>query len=105
FYDAPFMPALQRVADGGTALDPAVITQLLASGTSNKRLEPLTDRERDVLALMAEGLSNQAIAQRLFLSDSAVSKYTTSMFTKLGITDNDSSNRRVLAVLTYLNKP
>lgn len=100
-----FIDALQRVADGGTAMDPAVITQLLASGTSNKRLEPLTDRERDVLALMAEGLSNQAIAQRLFLSDSAVSKYTTSMFTKLGITDNDSSNRRVLAVLTYLNKP
>ncbi|MGA8118073.1 MAG: response regulator transcription factor [Actinocatenispora sp.] len=100
-----FMDALERVAGGGTAMDPAVIGQLLSGGTANRHLAQLTAREHEVLALMAEGLSNHAIGTRLFLSDSAVSKYTTSMFGKLGITDDDSSNRRVLAVLTYLNKP
>jgi DNA-binding NarL/FixJ family response regulator len=88
----------------GQARDPAVITRLLSSGTSNRRLEQLTEREHSVISLMAEGPSNQAIAQRLFLSGSAISKYTTSIFGKLDITDDDS-NRRVLAVLTYLNKP
>ncbi|TCO34197.1 DNA-binding NarL/FixJ family response regulator [Kribbella steppae] len=97
-----FVDALERVAAGGTAMDPAVITKLMSSGSSNRRLEKLTERELAVLSLMAEGLSNQAIGQRLFLSDSAISKYTTSLFGKLGITDDDSSNRRVLAVLTYL---
>ena len=100
-----FIDALERVAAGGTAMDPAVIAKLLSSGTSNRRLERLTEREHDVLSLMAEGLSNQAICQRLFLSESAVSKHTTSLFGKLGITDDDTSNRRVLAVLAYLNKP
>lgn len=99
-----FVDALERVAAGGTAMDPAVIAKLLASGSSNRKLEPLTEREHAVLSLMAEGLSNQAIGQRLFLSESAVSKYTTSMFGKLGIAEDDTSNRRVLAVLTYLNK-
>jgi DNA-binding NarL/FixJ family response regulator len=100
-----FIDALERVASGGTAMDPAVITKLLSSGSSNRRLEALTKREHDVLALMAEGLSNHAIGQRLFLSEGAISKYTTLIFGKLGITDNDNHNRRVLAVLTYLNKP
>ncbi|SHG86277.1 response regulator transcription factor [Streptoalloteichus hindustanus] len=100
-----FVDALERVAAGGTAIDPAVISKLLSSGSSHRRLDQLTEREHSVLSLMAEGLSNQAIAQRLFLSESAVSKYTTSLFGKLGITDDDNSNRRVLAVLTYLNKP
>ncbi|RSM91604.1 DNA-binding response regulator [Kibdelosporangium aridum] len=100
-----FMDALERVAKGGTAMDPVVITKLFANGTTNRRLEGLTDRERSVLSLMAEGLSNQAIGQRLFLSESAISKYTTALFGKLGITDDDHVNRRVLAVLTYLNKP
>jgi DNA-binding NarL/FixJ family response regulator len=99
-----FVDALERVAAGGTAMDPAVIGKLLASGSSNRKLEPLTEREHSVLSLMAEGLSNQAIGQRLFLSESAVSKYTTSMFGKLGIAEDDNSNRRVLAVLTYLNR-
>jgi DNA-binding NarL/FixJ family response regulator len=97
-----FIDALERVAAGGTAMDPAVISKLLSSGTSNKRLDRLTSREREVLGLMAEGLSNQAIRERLFLSESAISKYTTSLFGKLGLTDDDTSNRRVLAVLTYL---
>ncbi|MEU7581510.1 response regulator transcription factor [Streptomyces sp. NPDC041068] len=98
-----FIDALERVADGGTAMDPAVISKLLSSGPSNRRLGGLTEREHSVLALMAEGLSNQAIGRRLFLSESAISKYTTSMFGKLGITDDDDNNRRVLAVLAYLN--
>jgi DNA-binding NarL/FixJ family response regulator len=100
-----FIDAMERVAGGGTAMDPAVIAKLLASGSSSRRLEHLTEREHDVLRLMAQGLSNQAIAQRLFLSDSAISKYTTSMFGKLGISDDDNNNRRVLAVLAYLNNP
>ncbi|WP_452124471.1 response regulator transcription factor [Fodinicola feengrottensis] len=100
-----FMDALTRVSGGGTAMDSAVITKLFASGTSNRRLGSLTEREQSVLSLMAEGLSNQAVAQRLFLSESAISKYTTSIFGKLGITDDDNNNRRVLAVLSYLNKP
>jgi len=100
-----FIDALARVAAGGTAMDPAVIAKLMSNGTSTRRLDGLTDREHEVIALMAEGLSNQAICQRLFLSESAVGKHTTSLFTKLGIPDDDSGNRRVLAVLAYLNAP
>ncbi|MEV4256934.1 response regulator transcription factor [Spirillospora sp. NPDC049652] len=99
-----FIEALERVAAGGTAMDPAVIAKLLSSGPSHRRLDALTEREHAVLALMAEGLSNQAIGRRLFLSESAIGKYTTSMFGKLGITDDDHGNRRVLAVLAYLNE-
>lgn len=103
-----FVDALERVAGGGTAMDPAVIAKLLAGGSSDRRLERLerlTAREHSVLGLMAEGLSNQAIARRLFLSESAISKYTTSLFGKLGLTDDEDGHRRVLAVLAYLNSP
>ncbi|WP_424888854.1 response regulator transcription factor [Streptomyces sp. XH2] len=99
-----FIGALERVAAGGTAMDPAVIAKLLSSSSPSRGLGQLTEREYSVLGLMAEGLSNQAIARRLFLSDSAISKYTTTMFGKLGLSDDDDSNRRVRAVLTYLNK-
>ncbi|GAA1968430.1 response regulator transcription factor [Kitasatospora viridis] len=99
-----FVDALERVAAGGTAMDPTVIAKLFSTGSSPRRLERLTEREHEVLALMAEGLSNHAIAQRLFLSDSAISKYTTSLFGKLGLTDDDNGNRRVQAVLAYLGK-
>ncbi|RFU41634.1 DNA-binding response regulator [Actinomadura logoneensis] len=99
-----FISALERVAAGGTAMDPVVIAKLLNSGPPDRKLQQLTEREHSVLSLMAEGLSNQAIGRRLFLSESAVGKYTTSMFGKLGITDDNDSNRRVLAVLTYLNE-
>jgi DNA-binding NarL/FixJ family response regulator len=99
-----FLDALERVAAGGTAMDPAVIAKLLSAGSPAGSLDRLTDRETDVLALMAEGLSNQAISRRLFLSESAVSKYTTSMFGKLGILESDDTNRRVRAVLAYLNR-
>lgn len=97
-----FIDALERVAAGGTAMDPAVIAKLLSTNPPSA-LDRLTPRESSVLALMAEGLSNQAIAHRLFLSEGAVSKYTTSMFGKLGILDDTTTNRRVRAVLTYLN--
>ncbi|MEV0528673.1 response regulator transcription factor [Streptomyces sp. NPDC050439] len=100
-----FIDALARVAAGGTAMDPAVIAKLLSSGTTNRRLHPLTPREHSVLSLMAQGLSNHAISQQLFLSESTISKYTTSLFNKLGIAEDDNNNRRVLAVLTYLNNP
>ncbi|MFD6463839.1 LuxR C-terminal-related transcriptional regulator [Streptomyces roseolus] len=98
-----FIDALERVAAGGTALDPAVVAKLLGRPTAVSRLAQLIDRERSILALMAEGLSNSAIAARLFLSESAISKYTTTTFDKLGIQEDDTANRRVLAVLAYLN--
>lgn len=98
-----FIDALERVAAGGTALDPTVVAKLLARSTTAPHLTHLTDRERSVLALMAEGLSNAAIADRLFLSEGAISKYTTTTFDKLGIHDDSSANRRVLAVLAYLD--
>lgn len=98
-----FLDAIDRVAGGGTALDPAVVERLLGPAPSAGPLDGLSERERSVIALMAEGLSNQAIAGRLFLSDGTVSKYTTTAFDKLGISDDNDTNRRVRAVLAYLN--
>ncbi|MFD7643846.1 LuxR C-terminal-related transcriptional regulator [Kitasatospora sp. NPDC059795] len=100
-----FLDALERVAAGGTAMDPAVIARLLTATPVGRGLDRLTEREHSVLGLMAEGLSNQAIGRRLFLSESAIGKYTTTMFGKLGIPDDTDTNRRVRAVLTYLNRP
>jgi DNA-binding NarL/FixJ family response regulator len=98
-----FMDALTRVADGGTALDPAVVAKLLGRPIHADPLSTLTERERQVLALMAEGLSNAAVAARLYLSEGAISKYTTAIFAKLGLAEDDSTNRRVRAVLAYLS--
>ncbi|MCG5215690.1 response regulator transcription factor [Streptosporangium sp. KLBMP 9127] len=98
-----FVDAVRRVADGGTAMDPEVIAKLLASKARNEPLGSLTPREREVLELMAEGRSNAAISQRLFLSESAVGKHTASIFGKLALAPSDDDNRRVLAVLAYLN--
>jgi len=95
-----FIDAVRRVAAGGTAMDPDVIAKLLVRG---RALDRLTAREREVLALMAEGRSNAAIAGRLFLSESAVGKHTASIFTKLDLAASDDDNRRVLAVRAYLN--
>jgi DNA-binding NarL/FixJ family response regulator len=100
---AQFMDALTRVAGGGTALDPAVVAKLLGRPVHADPLSTLTERERQVLALMAEGLSNAAIAARLYLSEGAISKYTTTIFAKLGLAGDDSTNRRVRAVLAYLS--
>ncbi len=96
-----FLDALRRVAAGGTAMDPEVIAKLLARNATP--LARLTGREREVLELMAEGRSNTAIAQRLHVSDGAVAKHTTSIFAKLDLPPSDDDNRRVLAVLAYLN--
>ncbi|GGK60204.1 DNA-binding response regulator [Planomonospora parontospora subsp. parontospora] len=98
-----FVDAVRRVAAGGTAMDPEVIAKLLASTARHEPLAALTPREREVLELMAEGRSNAAISQRLFLSESAVGKHTAGIFIKLGLAPSDDDNRRVLAVLTYLN--
>jgi DNA-binding NarL/FixJ family response regulator len=95
-----FVDAVRRVAAGGTAMDPEVVSQLLA------RREPLgvlTPREREVLGQMAEGRSNAAIAARLFITEKAVSKHINNIFTKLDMAPSDDDNRRVLAVLAYLN--
>ncbi|MBO1415270.1 response regulator transcription factor [Streptomyces sp. FH025] len=97
-----FMDAVQRVADGGTALDPTVVAKLLGRPKRADPLATLTERERSVLALMAEGLSNTAIANQLFLSEGSISKYTTTIFSKLGLANDDDTNRRVRAVLAYL---
>jgi DNA-binding NarL/FixJ family response regulator len=103
FNDDHFVEALRTVAGGGTVLDPEVISKLLGRRARDEPMALLSPREREVLALMAEGRSNSAIAQRLFVSEKAVSKHSTSIFSKLGLAQSDDDNRRVLAVLAYLN--
>jgi DNA-binding NarL/FixJ family response regulator len=97
---AEFLGALDRVAAGGSALDPEVVAQLLAR--SRHPLAALTGREREVLALMAEGLTNTAIAAALFVGEGAVEKHINGIFAKLGLAPADRDHRRVLAVLRYL---
>ena len=99
---AEFLDALRRVAAGGTALDPEVVAQLLVRRGGGDPLDALTQRERDVLALMAEGRSNAEIAASLVITESAVSKHINSIFAKLGLYPGDTGNRRVLAVLRFL---
>ncbi|MFL6075551.1 MAG: LuxR C-terminal-related transcriptional regulator [Mycobacteriales bacterium] len=98
-----FVDAVRRVADGGTAMDPEVIAALLARPLRATPLSTLTPREREVLAEMAEGRSNGAIATRLVITEKAVSKHINSIFTKLGLSEAEDAHRRVRAVLTYLN--
>ncbi|MFC3994290.1 response regulator [Nocardiopsis sediminis] len=98
-----FIDAVRRVAAGGTAMDPAVISQLLAKHDDGP-LAALTPREREVLGEMAEGRSNYAIAGRLFITDKAVSKHINNIFTKLDLPPSTDDSRRVLAVLAYLNR-
>jgi DNA-binding NarL/FixJ family response regulator len=99
---ADFLAAIERVAAGGTALDPEVVSQIFAHSRRRAVLQTLTPREREVLAAMAEGSSNTAIAARLMISDGAVEKHASNIFAKLGLTPTNAENRRVLAVLTYL---
>ena len=103
FNDDQFVDAVRTVAAGGTVMDPDVVTKLLGRRFRDEPVTRLSAREREVLALMAEGRSNVAIAQRLFVTEKAVSKHTTSIFTKLGLAASEDDNRRVLAVLAYLN--
>jgi DNA-binding NarL/FixJ family response regulator len=97
-----FIAAVRRVADGGSALDPIIVSTLLSRRRSDDPLAKLTPREREVLELMAEGRSNQGIADRLVITLRAVEKYVSSIFTKLGLPSSGSESRRVLAVLLYL---
>jgi DNA-binding NarL/FixJ family response regulator len=100
---AQFVDAVRRVADGGTAMDPEVVSQLLARNAGNEPMHRITPREREVLGLMAEGRSNAAIAAKLFVTDKAVAKHTNNIFAKLDLPPSSDDNRRVLAVLAYLN--
>jgi DNA-binding NarL/FixJ family response regulator len=102
FSDDAFADAVRTVASGGTVLDPAVVSRLLAKRTRSGPLATLTPREREVLSLMAEGRSNAAIATRLFVTEKAVSKHAAGIFAKLGLAPSEDDNRRVLAVLAYL---
>jgi DNA-binding NarL/FixJ family response regulator len=99
---AEFLDALGRVAAGGTVLDPEVVSQLLVRRRRDDPLRELTPREREVLALMAEGRSNTAIARMLVVSDGAVEKHVRNIFTKLQLPPDEEQHRRVLAVLAYL---
>ncbi|MBN3511915.1 LuxR C-terminal-related transcriptional regulator [Mycolicibacterium nivoides] len=98
-----FDAAVRRVAAGGTALDPEVVRQLMGTRRSGDALARLTPREREVLALMAEGHSNSALAEHLSVSERAVEKHIGSIFTKLDLPPSTAHHRRVLAVVTYLN--
>ena len=99
---AQFTDAVRRGAAGGTAMDPEVIARLLDRNSGDGALAALSPREREVLALMAEGRSNAAIAQQLVITERAVAKHTASIFLRLDLQPSDDDNRRVLAVLAYL---
>jgi DNA-binding NarL/FixJ family response regulator len=98
-----FLDALTRVAKGGTALDPEVVTQLFGASRRGNALAVLTPREREVLGLMAEGRSNAAIARRLVVTERAVEKHVANILTKLDLPPSEEDHRRVLAVLRYLD--
>jgi DNA-binding NarL/FixJ family response regulator len=98
-----FVDAVRRVAEGGTVVDPQVVSQLLAKRAADGPLHALTAREREVLGLMAEGRTNTAIAATLFVTDKAIAKHTNNIFSKLGLLPCEDDNRRVLAILAYLN--
>ncbi|MEU8933363.1 response regulator transcription factor [Streptomyces sp. NPDC048409] len=99
-----FVDAVRRVAAGGTAMDPQVIQQLLSRRAGDRPLEGLTRRELEVMELMAQGRSNAAIAAQLVVTERAIAKHTSNIFTKLGLEVSDDDNRRVLAVLAYLDR-
>ena len=105
FNDEAFTGAIRTVAAGGTVLDPEVVSKLMTRRSGVEPVARLTPREREVLALMAEGRSNAAIAQRLVITQRAVAKHTASIFAKLNLQPSDDDNRRVLAVLAYLGNP
>jgi DNA-binding NarL/FixJ family response regulator len=101
---AEFLDNLRRVAEGGTVLDPEVVAQLLVRRRRDEPVRSLTPRERQVLGLMAEGMSNTAIARKMVVTDGAVEKHVRNIFTKLGLHQDEEQHRRVLAVLAYLQQ-
>ena len=100
---ANFVDAVRRVAGGGTVMDPEVVSQLLAKRARDEQISRLTQRERQVLALIAEGRSNAAVGDNLVISEKAVSKHIANIFMKLDLVPSEDDNRRVMAVLAYLN--
>lgn len=104
FDSKQFVDAVRRVAAGGTAMDPEVISRLLARGIRDEPVGRLTPRELEVLELMAQGRSNAAIAERLVVTERAIAKHIANVFLKLELAPSDTDNRRVLAVLAYLNR-
>jgi DNA-binding NarL/FixJ family response regulator len=98
-----FAAAVRRVGEGGSALDPTIVSQLLGRRRGQDPLAELSPREREVLELMAEGRSNQGIAERLVITERAVQKHATNIFRKLGLAESSDDHRRVLAVLTFMN--
>jgi DNA-binding NarL/FixJ family response regulator len=98
-----FAAAVRRVGEGGSALDPMIVSQLLGRRRGHDSLAELTPREREVLELIAEGRSNHGIAERLVITERAVQKHATNIFRKLGLAESSDDHRRVLAVLTFLN--
>jgi DNA-binding NarL/FixJ family response regulator len=101
---AEFIETLERIARGGSVVDPALVQELVTARKRNDPLAVVSERERDVLSLMAEGRSNAGIARRLWITEGTVEKHVRSILTKLGLTDTDDDHRRVLAVLTFLEK-
>jgi DNA-binding NarL/FixJ family response regulator len=97
-----FIDTLHRVAKGGSVVDPALVAELVTARRRNDPLGVLSEREREVLALMAEGRSNAGIARRLWVTEGTVEKHVRSILTKLGLAETDDDHRRVLAVLTFL---
>jgi DNA-binding NarL/FixJ family response regulator len=100
-----FADAVRRVGEGGSVLDPEVVTRMLARPRHENPIEELSPRERDVLELMAQGRSNQGIAEKLWITESAVEKHVTAIFEKLGLERDFEDHRRVLAVLAFLRSP
>jgi DNA-binding NarL/FixJ family response regulator len=100
-----FADAVRRVGEGGSVLDPEVVTRMLARPRHESPMEQLSPRERDVLELMAQGRSNQGIAEKLWITESAVEKHVTAIFEKLGLERDFEDHRRVLAVLAFLRAP
>ncbi len=101
---AQFIATIERVAAGGTAMDPEVVSQLLVRKARDTAMATLTAREREVLECLAQGRSNAGIAETLFISEKAVAKHIGNIFPKLGLPPSDTDNRRVLAVLAYLDR-
>ncbi|GAA3144507.1 LuxR C-terminal-related transcriptional regulator [Streptomyces echinatus] len=101
---AQFLESIRRVAGGGTAMDPEVVSRLLARRERDATVGRLSEREREVLELVAQGRSNAGIAQALFVTEKAVAKHIGNIFTKLGLLPADTDNRRVLAVLAHLDQ-
>ena len=100
-----FADAVRRVGEGGSVLDPEVVTRMLARPRHDNPMDELSPRERDVLELMAQGRSNQGIAEKLWITESAVEKHVTAIFEKLGLERDFEDHRRVLAVLAFLRAP